>query len=719
MKIWLLTSEFPPLYGGGISTYCVESAKMFSKFGHEVTIITPDWNVKKLTIEERSSYKIARFNPDIYYTASFLGHETHLSFCFAEAVKDSIQQFGYPDVIESQEYLGIAYYILQYKWLQYPIFKDLKILITLHAPSFLYLEYNKVSYYQHPYFWIGEMERYSIRAADLVISPSNYLVNELKKRMKLDDIKIHLLKNPYDLKHKFIENKITKNKCMFFGKLTPQKGCLELIEYCKELWNEGFEYSLYMIGGGEHLYHPEGIDMIDFINNRYKNEIKTDKLKLLGSVEPTKIINYLKDAHIVIVPSIVDNLPYTVLEAMGEGKVVLASIQGGQSEIITNSKNGFLFNHGNSDSFKNQLNLILSLSDNELKMISYAAFSEIKHTYSYESIYAEKINLLNNLISINSSTSVFPFIRPISVVDKITHSGERNLLSIIIPYYNMGSYIKETLISIKKSSYKKIEVIIVNDGSTEKDSIEILPLLEKEYSLTIINKKNQGLALARNTGALYANGEYIAILDPDDTIEDTYYEKAINILSKYDNIYFIGCWAKYFGDASGYWPAFNPEPPYLLVHNMVNSSALIFKRPAFLNAGQNDPKMIYGMEDYDSVINLVKNGYQGVILPEPLWNYRIRKNSMARSFTKEKQIYLYSLIAHKHRDFYAIFASQITNLLNANGPGINYDNPTQNYNLLHNKWINLKLKQFIIKKLKANKRIRKVSIQLINFYKNK
>ena len=154
MKIWLITSEFPPAFGGGISTYCLESAKMLSQYGNDVSIITQDFNVTELTLVKKDNYSIYYFNPTKYYTNSFLGYEANLSYAFAQVVKELAEKEGVPDVIESQEYLGIAYYLLQYKHLKYPLFKDLKVLVTLHAPSFLYLEYNKVPIYQLPYYWV-------------------------------------------------------------------------------------------------------------------------------------------------------------------------------------------------------------------------------------------------------------------------------------------------------------------------------------------------------------------------------------------------------------------------------------------------------------------------------------------------------------------------------------------------------------------------------------
>ena len=163
---------------------------------------------------------------------------------------------------------------------------------------------------------------------------------------------------------------------------------------------------------------------------------------------------------------------------------------------------------------------------------------------------------------------------------------------------------------------------------------------------------------------------------------------------------------------SKYWPTFNPEPPFLLVHNTVNSSALVYKKQAFLQAGLNDARMLYGMEDYEGVINMVKQGFQGVVLPEALWNYRLRRNSMARAFTVDKQLYLYRLISEKHADFYATFAADIFNLLNANGPGINYDNPTVFYNLPGTGFIGQKVKQALITTIKSNALLRKAALKI-------
>jgi hypothetical protein len=123
------------------------------------------------------------------------------------------------------------------------------------------------------------------------------------------------------------------------------------------------------------------------------------------------------------------------------------------------------------------------------------------------------------------------------------------------------------------------------------------------------------------------------------------------------------------------WPAFTPQPPYALVHNTVNSSGLVYKKKAFQAGGMNDKQLHYGLEDFESVVNMLHNGLNGIILPEVLFYYRVRTGSMFRSISREKLLYSNKYIAEKHSAYYAKFATQIINILNANGPGYLYDNP--------------------------------------------
>ena len=689
MNYWLLTTEYPPFFGGGISTYCYNTAKMLARKNHSISIFISDAAVSNISEDNRDGVRIIRFNPFLTRSSGFLGHTTNISYEFANIVRHFIEKEGKPDIIEAQEYLGIAYYLLQFKHLLYDWCKGIPVIITMHSPSFLYMEYNQVPEYKYPNYWICEMERFCIQAADLVISPSDFIYDELLKRFTITNNNIAKIANPFESRTKDLApgNDINKNpkEIIFYGKLTAQKGAFKLLTYFKKLWDEGFTRSLTVIGGQDIVYQAEGITMGDLVRRDYKKYIAAGLLLLEDRINPADIGDRLSGAEVLIIPSMNDNLPYVLFEMMALGKILLVSRQGGQAEVIENNVNGFVFDHERPETFAEQLHVILDLNAADRKRISEAALKKVSQEYSLEAIYAKKMKALANLPEQNQSPgSIFPFIRSNKNNDRRQRNAENNnrLLSVVIPYYNMGRYIDETIQSILRSDYPDKEIIIVNDGSTDELSKEALNNYRNHPLIRIISGPNKGIAYSRNVGAEQANGDYLAFLDSDDTISSNYYTTAIRVLGHYSNVDFVGCWTRYFGNSKKVWPAFSPEPPVILYHNLVNSSALVYKRESFLAGGKNDAGMAFqGLEDYDSVISLLSNGYHGVILPEILFNYRIRSDSMIRHISKSKKLFLYQHISHKYKNFYATFAADIFNLLNANGPGIILDNPSLDHNL--------------------------------------
>lgn len=714
MNYWLMTTEYPPFFGGGISTYCFYTAKMFAKNGHQVTVFVNDSSISSLRVEQQQSVRIVRFNPTLSASSSYLGYATCVSYEFAQILKKFIEDEGKPDIIESQEYLGIAYYLLQYKHLQYEWCKDVPVLITMHSPAFLYLEYNHVPLYTYPNFWIGEMERFCIKAADTVISPSKYLVEEVSSRFALEDIKIEILPNPYEVNSGQLDPSSDTEPCeiVFLGKLSVQKGSFKLLQYFTELWDNGFSEPLYMIGAQDIVYHPEGKTMGDIIRKKYKGPLNKGLLHLENKIDPAQIYSRLKRSKVVIVPSTVDNLPYVVMEIMSMGLIALVSKQGGQAEIVDDGINGFVFDHYLPDSFYTQLNRTLNLTPGQRTEIGNQAVKKIRDYYNLEKIYNQKAALLQNSILSKTVSWEFPFCHHFVSTCKpeLANVEQNNLLSIVIPYFNMGKYIDDTLVSLSNVTYREIEIIIVNDGTTDKESILKLDELKGNQNIKIVTTPNRGLAAARNLGARKAKGKYLAFLDADDVVMPDYYSKAINVLKYQHNVSFVGCWTQYFENSTDVWPTFTPEPPIILYHNLINSSSLVYKLDAYLTHGLNDESMPFqGIEDYDSVISLVGKGFRGVVLPEILFHYRVRKNSMIRGVSKEKKLLLFNYLTNKHRPFYTKFAYETHNLQMSNGPGLFLDNPTLDYLILNKFPFSRKLSNRILLLIKRNKYARTVA----------
>ncbi len=104
--------------------------------------------------------------------------------------------------------------------------------------------------------------------------------------------------------------------------------------------------------------------------------------------------------------------------------------------------------------------------------------------------------------------------------------------SVVIPLYNKANYIEKTIRSVLKQTYEDYEIIVVNDGSTD-NSLEIVKKISSK-KIKIIEQKNQGVAVARNTGIKYAQGEYIAFLDADDLWMESYLETIDDLVTSYE-----------------------------------------------------------------------------------------------------------------------------------------------------------------------------------------
>lgn len=714
-KYFLLTTEFPPFYGGGIATYCQHTVKMLTERGHEVTVILPDKNLEKESeIEEReANLRVLKFKPGGEYYR-YLGWFFGLSYHFSEVVKRLIEEEGLPDIIEAQDYLGIAYYLLQRKYALERPFRELKVLITLHTPKFICDLYNEAPSYKFPEYTVGEAEKWCIKAADGVISPSEYLRRELKRFSEFKEVEIAVIRNPYKMAQLWNFPKEGK-EVVFVGRLERRKGILELIEYMKTLWKEGWEIPLYLIGGDTWFY-PKGMWMSQWLKKKYEPYFKEGFIIYVGKLPPKDLKERLrKNAKVGITPSLIEAFGYVILEFIETGVIPLVSNSGGMIEII--EKRGFIFNHGDESSFKEALKKIITMEEEALEELRDHYFEQAQRLCSYERVYEEKMSYLEK-ISQSGKRSIYPFLREIKlekreskdISEKTDEKEEvKDLLSIVIPYYNLGELLLETLKSVEESSYPLKEIIIVNDASSDPKSLEILRMLEESNKdLKIIHKpKNEGLALARNTGAMEARGEFLAFLDADDLVEREYFEWAIKILKEYSNISFVGCWLEYFEGSKGIWLTLNPEFPYILFHDSLNSQGLIIRRRDFLKYGLNDPKMKYGMEDYDMVINLLKNGKRGVVIPKTLFKYRVRKESMLRQFTPYTYLYLYNLLVEKHKDLYQLFGPELFNLQNANGPAFMIDNPTWESFLWYR----------VIEKKEREERIEDISVNIPYEYK--
>lgn len=222
-------------------------------------------------------------------------------------------------------------------------------------------------------------------------------------------------------------------------------------------------------------------------------------------------------------------------------------------------------------------------------------------------------------------------------------------LSVIIPVYNVEKYLSECLDSIINQTFKDLEIICVNDGSTD-NSLRILEeYAQKDNRIKIVNKENGGLSSARNAGMNVATGEYYAFIDSDDILDNDAYEKSLEHINDADLVHFG---IKVFGD-SNYAQRGSDEIYYkikfkgiqklnskAILNSDVSSCNKIFKKSII---EQNNITFPDGLnyEDAEFYFKYVSCSNTAYYLNEKFYNYRRSGDSiMSNTFNgSEKAIH--------------------------------------------------------------------------------
>ncbi len=237
-----------------------------------------------------------------------------------------------------------------------------------------------------------------------------------------------------------------------------------------------------------------------------------------------------------------------------------------------------------------------------------------------------------------------------------------SLISIVIPCYNDAQYVEQAVNSAINQTYPNKEVIVVDDGSNE-ETKAVLKKLEPTVT-KLITQENKGQSTARNVGIKEAKGEYILALDSDDYFEPTFCEKAVDIFLGNDDVKIVTCYTNRFyenKESDIFKPNGGKINSFLLNNCAMGSS--MFRRSDWQYAKSYDENMRKGFEDWEFYIRLVEEGGNAYVIPEILFNYRLKEYSTTIKANKIKYELL-NYIYNKHQELYKIhFESFVSHLL--------------------------------------------------------
>lgn len=211
-------------------------------------------------------------------------------------------------------------------------------------------------------------------------------------------------------------------------------------------------------------------------------------------------------------------------------------------------------------------------------------------------------------------------------------------VSVIIPVYNGEYFISKCVESILTQTYKNIEIIIVNDGSSDATKSICEEYKRNNSNIVLINKKNEGPGIARKTGIKEAKGDYISFIDSDDYVDKLFYEKLVNSLEA-NNVDIVECGYNLVNEKNNLISEHRMKEEFIegkddcikhYIKHINTTNYLVnklFKKELFNNI---EFPQLYAGEDACVLLQLFGNAGRIVVIPDNMYYYVQTSTSLCR-----------------------------------------------------------------------------------------
>jgi glycosyltransferase involved in cell wall biosynthesis len=413
MNVCLISREYPPFFGGGIGTYTVQWARTLVAGGHRAIVVTVSGDGKERR-EQAGGVTVVRlpFIKDGEWSGPhqlISTPETRAAFAafapvsvFAMQVEAAmprlVREFSI-DIIEAPDTGALAWFGLNSRrtggaW------KDLPPVVTVvHSPTEWISEQNRTPLRGRADLELVQMERDSVRWSEGLVCPSAYLADWGARHWGLARESIQTV--PYPLGDLEGVAKASRERAarrdgtdsfimLYAGRLEPRKGIDTLIE--------GFALATKKLRGlhldlaGEDMPDPAGPGQFgqNSLKARVPEELR-EQVRLLGRQTPEQLGSLREKCDAVVIPSAADNFPFSCVEAMAEGRVVIASAGGGTGEMIRSGVDGVLFEAGNAESCATSILRAAAMTGEERMALSRSAAARILALCGNEAVVSKRV----------------------------------------------------------------------------------------------------------------------------------------------------------------------------------------------------------------------------------------------------------------------------------------------------------------------------------------
>jgi hypothetical protein len=344
------------------------------------------------------------------------------------------------------------------------------------------------------------------------------------------------------------------------------------------------------------------------------------RIHFYPSVPRADVPKWIAGAHVAVVPSLWECWPNTAREAMMHNRPVLATPVGGLVGMVQHERTGWLTRDTSPEAIAEGIQRLAADPDEVAEVIRSGAprrrWRELtdpdKLVERYEDLVAQ---------------------RPAPVPRRVRRRPP--LVSVVVPYFKLEAYVGLTVESALAQTHSDLEVLVVNDGSLRKEDEVLFELAASDPRVQIVTQPNSGLGPSRNFGVRCSNGEYVLPLDADDTIEPLFIERCLEALERDPELAYVTAWTRYhdedmqpYPDGGGYQPYGNWSA--LIERSNVAGTCTSVIRRAVFDQGFVYSRDLTSYEDWFLYREMHHAGLHGGVVPERLFNYRVRKRSMMR-----------------------------------------------------------------------------------------
>ncbi len=223
------------------------------------------------------------------------------------------------------------------------------------------------------------------------------------------------------------------------------------------------------------------------------------------------------------------------------------------------------------------------------------------------------------------------------------------LVSVVVPLYNMEEFVGDTLRSVLASTYRHLEVIVVDDGSSDASASIVAEIAAQDSRVTLLHQENAGPCRARNNAVAASHGQYVLPVDADNLLASQFIAQAVPILEAQPNVKVVCPTMEFIGDKQGPWRLPEFSLSLLARRNHIDTCAL-YRRTDFDRIGGYCEEII-AREDWDFWISLLKDGGEVVRLPEVGCYYRVRKQSK-RIRDRKLKAHVTAVLNQRHGAFF-------------------------------------------------------------------